>query len=434
MQLTEKIKEYIAKRSVDRLEKFDKDADKAKAALEGDALASYEMDLYAKRLEEEQRFLPSNWLANAAVRAKQISLVTHALKYTHSDAKGSSLLATHKSLSDYLTTSSIAALEADVVGNAAALDVANLLLLEAEGRRLLDFIAEKNSAPLDGLANEQQVQEWMQGFAKALENTAPASHSLAKQLYFPVAEGNYHLLAPLSATALHQIIYQRVQFHRFSEEATQYRAHKRKEVYSAQPTRDFLNLAVQTFGGTKPQNISLLNSKRGGRLYLFNAQPPSWQSQLRPPTSSVQFWQQYRYKIRILVKELQTFLERIKKSKVNTIHVRNKRADFIAQMVDELYKHAASFWQLTPDWSANTAIELSLAERCWLDPNTTDESVILERANKNWCQEIAKTFAYVLAQELKTEKLLIADDEQAYFAKQINNEIHQLTMDLEVME
>lgn len=438
MQLTEKIKDYIANRGVERLEKFDKDSNKTKLALEGDALADYEINLPAKRLAEEQRFLPSNWLTGAALRAKQISLVTHALKYTHSDAKGSSILVTASLASDYLTSRSVTGLEADVVGNAAALDVANLLLLKAEDKHLLDFIAEQISAPLDALGTEQQVKEWMQGFSKALENTAPTSHSLAKQLYFPIAssatEQNYHLLAPLSATSLHQKIYQRIQFHRFSEEAKQLRDLKRKTLYSNQSTRDFLNLAVQTFGGTKPQNISLLNSKRGGKLYLFNTQPPSWKVQLKPPASSVQFWKGYRYKIKGLVKGLQKFLEYASQRNMNNLDVRNKRSAFITQMVDELHNYAAGFWQLAPDWSADSTIKLSLAERCWLDPKATDEAVILEKSNNDWQKIIAKTFAQVLAQELTTEKLLMADDENTYFAKQINSEAKQLVMDLEVME
>ena len=62
------------------------------------------------------------------------------------------------------------------------------------------------------------------------------------------------------------------------------------------------------------------------------------------------------------------------------------------------------------------------------------EAIILEKSNNDWQKIIAKTFAQVLAQELTTEKLLMADDENTYFAKQINSEAKQLVMDLEVME
>lgn len=434
MPLIEAIKEYISKRGTDRLEKFDKDTDKVKQSLQGDELAEFELQQYAKRVEEEKRYTPAVWLSDAAVRAKQISLVTHALKYTHSDAKGTSLIASTRLNASYVSSAAVGSLTADVVGNAAALDVANLLLLEAEGKQLLDYIAAKDSTPLDRFGTAEQVETWMLGFAKALESSEPASHSLAKQLYFPVASGKYHLLAPLSATSFHQALYERIQFHRFSEDAKERRDFKKKGLYAKQPTRDFPNLAVQTFGGTKPQNISLLNSKRGGKIYLFNTQPPSWKTEIKPPASSEYFWKQYRYRIRNVVKELQNYLEKVRVSGANNMRIREKRSQFIALMVDELHSHAANVWQLPAGWSGDSLIQLTLAERCWLDPKSTEEDIIQARAEKAWCDGIAKRFAHVLAKEIQTEKLIMADDEQSHFAKQISSELQTLKLDLEELE
>ncbi len=434
MPLIETIKDYISKRGADRLEKFDKDTDKVKQSLQGDELAEFELQQHAKRREEEKRYSPAVWLADAAVRAKQISLVTHALKYTHSDAKGTSLMVSPRLDASYVSSASVGSLKADVVGNAAALDVANLLLLEAKGKQLLDHIAANDNTSLIHFGTHEQVEEWMLGFAKALESAAPASHSLAKQLYFPVETDKYHLLAPLSATSFHQALYERIQFHRFSEDAKELRDFKKKSLYTKQPTRDFPNLAVQVFGGTKPQNISLLNSKRGGKVYLFNAQPPSWKAKIKPPASSEYFWKQYRYRIRNFVKELQDFLERVRVSGANNIRIREKRSQFIALMVDELHNHAANVWQLPAGWSGDSMIKLTLAERCWLDPKSTEEDIIQTREEKAWCGDIAKRFAHVLAQEIQTEKLIMADDEQSHFAKQISSEIQILKLDLEVLE
>jgi len=53
--------------------------------------------------EEEQRqallqdYLPANWIPDAARRVGQIQQVTHALKFTHPDARGSSLSVAGKS-------------------------------------------------------------------------------------------------------------------------------------------------------------------------------------------------------------------------------------------------------------------------------------------------------------------------------------------------
>ena len=39
---------------------------------------------------------------------------------------------------------------------------------------------------------------------------------------------------------------------------------------------DYPGLAVQNMGGTKPQNISQLNSERRGMNYLLSSLPPKW--------------------------------------------------------------------------------------------------------------------------------------------------------------
>ena len=41
---------------------------------------------------------------------------------------------------------------------------------------------------------------------------------------------------------------------------------------------DYPGLAVQNMGGTKPQNISQLNSERRGVNYLLSSLPPQWKA------------------------------------------------------------------------------------------------------------------------------------------------------------
>ncbi len=43
-----------------------------------------------KRQQIIEEYQPKNWISNAARRASQIQLVTHAIKFQHPDAKGTS--------------------------------------------------------------------------------------------------------------------------------------------------------------------------------------------------------------------------------------------------------------------------------------------------------------------------------------------------------
>src|SRR5690606_40777565 len=98
--------------------------------------------------EQDRNYDPAKyeyraWLADAARRVGQIQVVTHVLKATHPDARGSSLhvppsnLPPHPDIGSHVLDGGFAE---DVVGNAAALDVFKFLRTEVEGRRLLDWM------------------------------------------------------------------------------------------------------------------------------------------------------------------------------------------------------------------------------------------------------------------------------------------------------
>ncbi|KHN93376.1 CRISPR-associated protein, Csy1 family [Pectobacterium actinidiae] len=90
-RLTQFIVSYVNNRKQAKLDAIDKEAEKKRVTLSGEALATEELEQAEKRREIEKKHEVRAWLTDAASRAGQISLVTHALKFTHSDAKGSSI-------------------------------------------------------------------------------------------------------------------------------------------------------------------------------------------------------------------------------------------------------------------------------------------------------------------------------------------------------
>ncbi|MFM9785779.1 type I-F CRISPR-associated protein Csy1, partial [Streptomyces scabiei] len=85
------------------------------------------------------------------------------------------------------------------------------------------------------------------------------SHKLAKQVYFPVGN-DYHLLCPLFATSLAQVLHEKLVASRFGEEAKAARDAHKAGKWHPQPDVRYPDMAEMHFGGTKPQNISALNS------------------------------------------------------------------------------------------------------------------------------------------------------------------------------
>src|SRR5690554_2055599 len=94
-------------------------------------------------IETAAKYEYTTWLADAARRVSQIQAVTHVLKATHPDARGSSLhlapnnLPQHREIGSHLLGDTFAE---DIVGNAAALDVFKFLKTEVEGKRLFDWM------------------------------------------------------------------------------------------------------------------------------------------------------------------------------------------------------------------------------------------------------------------------------------------------------
>ncbi|MGL5030069.1 MAG: type I-F CRISPR-associated protein Csy1 [Aeromonas sp.] len=366
----------------------------------------------------------ADWLDDAAKRAKQITLVTHAPKFTHGDVRGIGARIEAAEGQAYLSTASLTAPAIDVIGNAAALDVANLLLLEANGKRLVDLIENGDTTALACFSHDQaQLDAWCDGLSLALVGGEVTTHTLAKQTYFPVEQG-YHLLSPLFASSLCHALHQRIDQARFSEEAKLARDARRKNEFSTVTLVDFPHMAEQHFGGTKPQNVSLLNSKRYGRAYLLSCQPPSWQSRLTPPHSQHHFWQQYGYQVKAITRKLTTFLKKIA-MRDNNAAIKDRRAALVAELVAELHEYSAKLRNLPAGWSQHMAEPMPQALCYWLDPAAVTVPPI------DWANQVGHAFAVWLNGQLQSQLNHVGDVDLHVWRRLLARELRLLKQDLE---
>lgn len=400
--LTTFITDYIASRRQPKLEAFEKEAAKRLAQGEdASAIAQERQDL-------EVKYQPRSWLTDAARRAGQISLVTHAAKFTHGDSKSSSIYRKTPGDEGYLSTAALPQLSADAVGNAAALDVAKLLQTNVDGDSLLACLKRGEHRPLMAFAeNEAQLAQWVAGFNQALIPAQPSSHKLAKQIYFPVGEG-YHLLSPLFATSLAQAMHEKMVAARFGEEAKAVREAHRAGKWHEQPDVRYTNLAEMHFGGTKPQNISALNSSRGGRVWLLASQPPKWRTLESAPKNMANLFALrgvFNRAASGIVSQMVFLLK--ENADKNNRHIRGARARYVDELIDLLFMHASTFqqeeWQ---GWSDNSP-DLPLHQQLWLDPwrGEIDETFRLEREKGDWQLHVADDFARWLNQRLNKARL-----------------------------
>lgn len=395
----------------------------------------------------------SAWLADAARRVGQIQAVTHVLKATHPDARGSSLhvapsrLPQHAEIGSHLLGTDYAQ---DVVGNAAALDVFKLLKLDVDGRRLLDWMQAGDPDLLAALSDDaEQAKTWMKAFSSLIREEAQlSSHPMAKQLFWltgddPQNDAQYHLLQPMFSSSLAHAVHADIQDVRFGEANKETRQAWRDKKPADAIYRDYRSLVARKLGGTKPQNISQLNSERGGVNYLLaSLPPPAWKP--RAGMNLLKLESVFDEKrgafnryggVQELLRALASFL---KKNPDPNKETREQRETIEQAIGQELAMFGVAVrGSFSPGWTRDEACQLPLCEQLWLDPERTE---LPERDDPEhphwheddlafndayvfgeWADEVASQFGLWFNGELRkrSDKLvMLGEAEMRHFARQ----------------
>lgn len=346
-----------------------------------------------KKREKETEFfhLPS-LIATGAACAGQIQMATHIVKAVHPDLKVSSstnlnvdprhllaqqVVGSHVLQSDY---------QIDATGNGAynkkIFEVFLLFREQFDGVTILDLLKCGDQDAIDalgGTAGERAT--WAAELSRMNEPRCkgPASSTLAKQLYWltgedPHNDASYHLLAPLYASSLAGRVYQMVRIERFSEAAKAAWQARKDGVFSDQPVHEYPQLAIQQLGGSKPQNISHLNSERRGDNLLLASLPPVWRTvEIKPLLNTASMFLRYgrRPAVRLLVKTLFAFL---KSNPASTVETRLHRSELVEALIDEFLQLSAELGSLPPGWSQSAECQLNNAEKHWLDPDGAEQA------------------------------------------------------------
>ena len=400
-------------------------------------LEKLKADEDGKRTELIAQHQPAAWLDDAARRVQQIQAVTHSLKPIHPDARGTNLYVEPRTLPPLAELGSHALGErfvGDVVGNAAALDVYKLLKLEVNGCSLLTALLAHDPDALAALHTEPvQAEKLRDAFVSLTQPRAegPSSHTLAKQLYWLTGtdacdDSHYTLLAPLYATSLAHAVHAQVQEDRFGEANKAARQARRERKMHDGVFHDYPGLAVQNMGGTKPQNISQLNSERRGMNYLLSSLPPQWQaSAVRLPVHAASVFDRLfiaRPEVRRTVRALRVFLESNPDANLAT---RERREELLDALVDELVSLAAELQQiLPPGWSRDDErfADLHRSEQLWLDPLRAEQPDEADFASEwlqmVWPAAVGQRFANWLNAQLRG-KLPVGDVEARAWQKEL---------------
>lgn len=378
------------------------------------------------------------WLADAARRVTQIQAVTHVLKGTHPDARGTSLyiepgsMVAHAEVGSHMLGDGYAT---DIVGNAAALDVYKFLKLEVDGQRILDWLQSEDSDLLAALSPDPSTAyEWATAFKGLIRPSEQlSSHELAKQVYWsvsgdPTDDSGFHLLQPMFPSSLVHAIHADINDARFGEDNKEARQAWRDKSVHSHVYRDYRQLVARKLGGTKPQNISQLNSERGGVNYLLASLPPTWgEAQPKPLLKIDSALSRFRYfeGVDQQIKALCALLEGNPQASVSTRRQRERIEKNLGRSLAAFGLSISA--QFPVGWSRDSSCWLPAEEQFWLDPNRAklperegydieDQEFSTSHARGEWLSKVAQRFGNWLNAILVARGLPVGDAEHAHWA------------------
>ena len=358
-----------------------------------DRVKKAENDVERAELQQQadDRFSLKEWLPDAAKRVSQLSMVSHPSKFSHPSAKTSSVIAQVKSAQDGYLRSGNVHYPLDVFGNAAAMDVYKFLSLNlAEDYTVLTGF-EHDHEDLKSLIEKSSLNftSLKQAFLVIKnDDTSSKTDHLVKQVYFPIADTEYHLLSILTPSGLIARLKLAIDQLRFSEATKEAKEKRKKNEHDAIGYADIFDLTVTAYGGTQPQNVSVLNSQNAGRAYLLSSCPPILEKRtVRLP--SIDFFAQCLYRKNYQDSFLQ--LHKFMQLDLNNIDIRTAIRNLIQFVIDQVLLKGFKIRDYYPEgWSQQEYYaSLPKLQRVWLD-----SMYIEQRENDSeWRNELSEDIA-----------------------------------------
>lgn len=367
--------------------------------------------------EAEDLFSLNTWLPNAAKRAGQLSLVSHPSKFTHPSSKTNSIIAEIPGKSDGLLRSGNAKAALDVFGNAAAIDVYKFLSLKlSDNQTVLEHLEiESDRIKKIFTITSSSFEDLKNGFLSIKSNEQEnVTSARVKQVYFPVEDG-YHLLSLLTPSGLMFELRNRIQSMRFSDETKEARADKKNNRFNETGFDDLFNLAMIGFGGTKPQNISILNSTFGGKAYLIPSLPPSI-TKRKINLPKVDFFTNTLWPKNF--EESFKAIHKLFRADYNNADIRNGISRRLQSVIDEIVEKVWMIRSFDSGWSSQESFSrLPSHQKIWLDNAYYDEREVDDDWLDNIISELARWLIVAYEKVMGRKAVESSDDELSHFEK-----------------
>ncbi|RYU68209.1 type I-F CRISPR-associated protein Csy1 [Aliivibrio finisterrensis] len=380
----------------------------------------------------EQQFSLNEWLPKASKRAGSRSFSTHPSKFSHpSTGVGDKnkknytyvtpVICNAERANDGFLRTGCVITKMDSLGNAAELDVDKFLtLVMTDGNSLLEHIQQDTDLAKSLLTIKAvSYQELKSGFMAMVEiSSENITSSKIKQVYFPIynsdnsGSNDYHLLSLLTNSGMVYQLRERLDKLRFSDEVSELREKKRKNELSEQGISEIYGLTTIGYGGTKPQNISVLNNQNGGKAHLLSSLPPSIEKRdIHFPKSDffIESFKKYDY--------ADTFkaLHKLFQADYNNINIRNARDRYLQDIMDSLIEKMWAVRSISKEQFHKESSSLSSHQIIWLYSEYEKERVDSEQWLDKVVDDISRWISRSYEKLLAKQAITLGEEERLLF-------------------
>ncbi len=336
------------------------------------------------------------WLPNASKRAGQISISTHPCTFSHPSARKNKngdvtpIIADVQKRADGLLRSGNVEVKRDALGNAAALDVHKFLnLIMPDGRELIWHIEQNSDLAKSLLKIKSKSYENLRDeFLEMIgSSTELVSSSKIKQVYFPV-EDAYHQLSILSNSGIIFEMKKRVDAIQFREGVKDLRKLRREKAFSEEGYSEIYNLTLMAYGGTKPQNISVLNSQNAGKAQLLYSMPPQLRKQdIHFPKNNFFSESLKPWKFKYIFDALHNIF---KVPNYSNVAMRDARKKHYARLVEKIIEQMWSVREVEKEQYYEKTSKLKTYQKIWL----LSEFEVTRDEEDAWLDEVIEEIAH----------------------------------------
>jgi len=382
-----------------------------------------ESEVNELNIECDNTFSLAIWLPNAAKRAGQISMSTHPCTFSHPSARKNkngyvtSVIANVERVNDGFLKSGNVDVDTDALGNAAALDVYKFLTLEmVDNKSLLDHIKDDSELAVNLLAIKTESYLALKNGFLAMVNTVGenVTSSKIKQVYFPV-DDDYHQLSILTNSGMLYQLRKRIDTLRFSDETKAIRELKRKNEFSEKGFSEIYNLTTIGYGGTKPQNISVLNNQNAGKAHLLSSLPPQLDKRtIHFPRSNffIESFKTHEYR------DVFQALHRIFRIDYkNNVSLRNSRDARIQELVDHIIDKMWAIRAVSVEQYHSDNSQLDANQKTWLHSDDAQQ----REESDDWLDiivgDISSWMTGAYKKIIGKESVMLGEEERLHFLK-----------------